>query len=730
MTQLIVEGFATYGTVAYPGNNAVYNALLSGAWADIPANGGYSIGQLPFGNDPALYFTTRTNQRASPNYEMRRILPGGARDELITSMRFVAYTLPSESGPNGIISFRTANNVMNCRLVLEPNGDLSLTTGAGLSTITLIRTQTPVIVAETPIHLEMWIKASTGAFTLYANGVQIMTGTGLAFATNNPIGMFVLCSSETTGSGSTSSISFAFADLILRDTAGVYNNAITGDRRVATLFVSSDDVANQGWTPRPLTKFGVGVLQNIAQTSGCVTAAQSTDFDFGTGDFTIEGFFRFASLPTGANRATIAEKWTDTTNNRAWRLYKGGPGLNGGNTRFEISTNGQAGTVVAVIDWPWVPEVNLWYHLAVVRASGNTMFFVNGVMQGLPIADANAYFAAASSTALLAAFPGAQAANTALPGWQDEFRVTKGVARYTANFVPPAAAFPRSVGGDPNFASVTWLSGWDSGVADESSFARTLTARFGADYFLPADAPQAYKVLNKPTPQDYSFIEAALLNASGLFTQTANPANAETVRVGTKDGAVAATYTFKTALASAYDVLIGANVAATMANLVAAINQDAGAGVTYGTGTLANFDVSAVRLPSNQLQATANIAGTAGNSIVTTDTAVNGSWGSGTLTGGANIPPYSQFGYQRPPLKTTIIDSVTVVSRAWKTDSGPATLQQSLVGPGGTAALGVPKPLGTSPSLYFDMYETDPDTAAPLTPSTLVGGKVRVNRTA
>jgi hypothetical protein len=37
---------------------------------------------------------------------------------------------------------------------------------------------------------------------------------------------------------------------------------------------------------------------------------------------------------------------------------------------------------------------------------------------------------------------GADAGGATYIGYIDEFRITKGIARYTANFTPPTAAFP------------------------------------------------------------------------------------------------------------------------------------------------------------------------------------------------------------------------------------------------------------------------------------------------
>jgi len=74
------------------------------------------------------------------------------------------------------------------------------------------------------------------------------------------------------------------------------------------------------------------------------------------------------------------------------------------------------------------------------------------------------------------------------------------------------------------------------------------------------------------------------------FGQT-NPANNNTVTINGR------TYTYKNTLTGAADeILIGANVMATLFNTKAAWNAEAGAGTLYGTGTTVNADIAALAL--------------------------------------------------------------------------------------------------------------------------------------
>lgn len=87
-------------------------------------------------------------------------------------------------------------------------------------------------------------------------------------------------------------------------------------------------------------------------------------------------------------------------------------------------------------------------------------------------------------------------------------------------------------------------------------------------------------------------------------------------------------------LVAPYDVLIGATASITIQNLIAAITAGAGEGTVYGTGTAEHPDVTASSRPGI-MDATAKVAGAAGNSIATTSTSVNATWGAATLQGGA-----------------------------------------------------------------------------------------------
>jgi len=122
------------------------------------------------------------------------------------------------------------------------------------------------------------------------------------------------------------------------------------------------------------------------------------------------------------------------------------------------------------------------------------------------------------------------------------------------------------------------------------------------------------------------------VRATGVLTSSAAPADTNTVTIGTT------VYTFKTALSAgptvAYEVLIGASEATSLDNLAAAINGGAGIGTTYSTGTAAHPDVTAVSNGVHTVTVTAKVGGTAGNSIATTETHANATWGAATLTGG------------------------------------------------------------------------------------------------
>lgn len=723
MSNIIVEGFATYGL----GNaTPVSNALLSGAWASVGIAGGSpGIGPLPWdASDSDLYLGVLNN-----NDGTRRVLPATI-DTVIMSFYYAVDQLPTQNDFGYILGLADPANTQICRLVCQSTGALSVENRAG---VTLVSTAGPVLVAETATHFELKCTFSTGAIEVKVNEVAVITATGLDFTDGTlphpatGIAQFnVIPGPNSLGQVYTQFI----GNLIVRDTSGTVNNDFVGDRRVATILVNADDPA-QGWTGQPRHRFGTGILDNRANTNSGVTAASTVQTDLGNGDYTIESSVRFASLPTGANKAVIFGKWDEAGNKRSYQLYMGGPGLEDGVTAFRISTDGTAGTVAEMLTWPWVPETDRWYHVALVRAAGELLFFIDGVQQGIPIADANTYFAGNETTALgLQDNTGTQVANTAFNGWLDEFRLSVGVARYSSNFAPPTSPFPRGAIADPDWTSVAWLSGFDSGIFDESSYARTLTARNGSVMLTPDDGQFNYQTMDKTTPFDDTFIEAALIPATGILTQTGQPTAGKEFTVGTTDGATPAVYTWRAALVGAFDVLIDTTLAGSLANACAAINAGAGSGVKYGTGTTANNDVGAVQLPLEQIEVTALTPGTGGNAIVSTTNDPDGSWGGATLSGGEDIPGYSQFYFQRPPVDTTIIDSVTFVQRTFKTDAGTAEVQASFIGADGGELDGDVHTASTVPTLYFDTFESDPDTGESITPSTIIGGRVRVNRTA
>jgi hypothetical protein len=180
-------------------------------------------------------------------------------------------------------------------------------------------------------------------------------------------------------------------------------------------------------TPKTITANGQSAVSSAQSKYGSqsivldgagdyLSIASNPDFGFGTGDFTIEGWFYKTAVSTQYlfdTRSTLNENSIAVQSNGAGtlRLFVNGA---------FVLTSSNAHTN------------NAWNHLAISRASGVTRFFINGVVSTNTYTDTTDY-GTAKPFVIGAQYNG----TTAYNGYIDEFRVTKGLARYTANFTPP-----------------------------------------------------------------------------------------------------------------------------------------------------------------------------------------------------------------------------------------------------------------------------------------------------
>lgn len=121
-----------------------------------------------------------------------------------------------------------------------------------------------------------------------------------------------------------------------------------------------------------------------------------------------------------------------------------------------------------------------------------------------------------------------------------------------------------------------------------------------------------------------------LVAATGTLTFSADPAATDVVTVA------GVAYTYVATPATANDIDVGATRAASIANLVAAINGSGSASATtYGDGTVANPHVTAVDNGDNTVTITARVAGSIGNFITTTTSETDITFGAAVLASGS-----------------------------------------------------------------------------------------------
>jgi hypothetical protein len=157
-------------------------------------------------------------------------------------------------------------------------------------------------------------------------------------------------------------------------------------------------------------------------TGDYLSIAHNSIFSIESGDFTAEAWvYRNTS---GAIQNILNKRVSTPASGYGWRI-------NANNTLQYFFLGGSSITSTSTVG------TGTWIHVAVTRSGNTVRQFINGTLDATTVTFSNG----TSNTQEMRIGVDELAAD-GLNGYIDDLRITKGIARYTANFTPPAAPFP------------------------------------------------------------------------------------------------------------------------------------------------------------------------------------------------------------------------------------------------------------------------------------------------
>lgn len=193
--------------------------------------------------------------------------------------------------------------------------------------------------------------------------------------------------------------------------AGIFDNAMMND----LVTVGNAQVSTA------VKKYGTGSMA-FDGTNDYLPVASSQSANFGSGDFTVEYWTYPTSFSSGIGYIQHVGGATNTSTALSF-------GEQGGFPYATTSTTGQKATTSL--------SLNTWSYVAWTRSGTTLRCFINGTLITTftnSVVVANPTVGVGATSAGLYKYA----------GYIDDLRITKGIARYTANFTPPTAAFPNN----------------------------------------------------------------------------------------------------------------------------------------------------------------------------------------------------------------------------------------------------------------------------------------------
>jgi hypothetical protein len=179
-------------------------------------------------------------------------------------------------------------------------------------------------------------------------------------------------------------------------------------------------------TQRKFTSSSAVYLDGAGDSISFTPGYDDPLYNFGTRDWTIEGWFYIQTLTGGKNLFSFLRAGT---NEAVPHIY-----TNSTDLRYYVLSTDR-------IDGAGALTVNTWHHIAVTRSGNDHKLFVDGTQVGSTWTNAQTYVQGrpvlGDYHSSLNTLTNAQTTH----GYVQDLRITNGLARYTANFTPPTAEF-------------------------------------------------------------------------------------------------------------------------------------------------------------------------------------------------------------------------------------------------------------------------------------------------
>ena len=347
-------------------------------------------------------------------------------------------------------------------LTHQPDGTAKATRGGGAEVATQVITTVVGQTYELSVDVTE-IEGSHGQVYVNSSG-DLNTSIGYSFSCGSFKGTFTADTTSTDISlyahpaGPTSYDNVSVKATTIQD----YSADIKGSGSNHTLTINNDcGVRSVFESANPASHYGSAI--SFEDTGDSITMSGSSDFNFGTGNFTIEAWVKPRTL-SGTHQIISC-----AVNNENWQLMRHSSGVLRWNSRG--TNDGSTSAYNTTYDLP----LNQWSHVAVSREDDILRIFLNGVPIG--------HFYGYASNLNFDGSPcwGAWDADKDLENWRGcmtDMRIYKGVAKYIAPFDIAKPYFPVDIEQGRvtpdtcinNFATLNPLYQFNSGATNQVTF--------------------------------------------------------------------------------------------------------------------------------------------------------------------------------------------------------------------------------------------------------------------